>query len=312
VEANVSRLDEFFFAPASAINLGICRFLFFAGLLCSRIPGRPHAWGKVPPHFYHPIGLFELLNLPVLRGKTLTKVEVVWCALLVMAAVGFRTRIATLLALLIGLYTLGLPNNFGKVGHGDQITILVMLILALSRCGEGFSIDRLFARKRGQPLPEPSPHFGWPIRMVWVLLASIFCSAGIAKLRASGLAWVTSNNLQILLIQARYGLNPAPTEWGLWLARWPLLCNVLAGGCVALELLFPLALLHRRLRMVIVPATLLMQIGIGLLMGIWFMPFLRAYLFWLPWERIVAVAAKRRGEFSIPLVAIPRRLPASP
>lgn len=280
------RWCNFWFKPAAAVDFGLCRFLFFVGVLWSRIPGDAGAWGKIPSRFYRPIGLFDDLKLPIFRSNTLQNLEYCWWVLLLMAAVGSFTRTTVALSFIIGLYTLGLPNNFGKMGHGDQLTILIMLIFALSSCGDGFSIDRWFKTKRGQPPAELSPEYRWPIRMVWVLMASVFCAAGVTKLHRVGLAWITSDNFEIMMIQAHYGLNRPPTNWGLHLAHYPRLCNFLAGGAVALELLFPLSLFHRRLRMVLVPMTLSMQIGIGLVMGIWFMPFLRAYLFWVPWDRI--------------------------
>ena len=36
----------------------------------------------------------------------------------------------------------------------------------------------------------------------------------------------------------------------------------------------------------IVLATLLMQVGIGLLMAVWFKQFLFLYIFWVPWDRV--------------------------
>jgi hypothetical protein len=30
-----------------------------------------------------------------------------------------------------------------------------------------------------------------------------------------------------------------------------------------------------------------MQLGIGLLMNVWFWPFMFCYLFWVPWNRIL-------------------------
>jgi predicted DCC family thiol-disulfide oxidoreductase YuxK len=70
------------------------------------------------------------------------------------------------------------------------------------------------------------------------------------------------------------------------IARIGWLCRAIAAGTILLELSFPLVLFARRLRPIIVPLTLAMQLGIGLLMGVWFTQFLFCYLFWLPWDRI--------------------------
>jgi hypothetical protein len=288
-----ARWQLFWFRRASPVGLAICRILFFAGILISRLPARAHDWGRVPERFYKPIGLFDLLNLPVLPTNALKAAEIVWWVALLLSAVGLFTRVSTVAALLLGAYLLGLPNNFGKVGHGDQMTVLIMLILALSRCGDALSIDRWIATSRTNAARSAvgparwSGDYRWPVRMVWVLMALIFCSAGVTKLVRVGPAWVTSDSFSITLQQAHYGLNRPPSDIGLWIANRPWLCHAIAGGSLLLELAFPLALLHRWLRAVIVPATFLMQLGIGLLMGIWFTPFLFGYLFWLPWDGLV-------------------------
>lgn len=293
-------VSRFFFAPADATELGLCRLLFFAGLLASRLPARAQDWGRVPERFYRPVGLFDWLNLPVLRADALRAMEVAWWFALLFAAAGFFTRASTVAALLLGAYLLGLPNNFGKVGHGDQLTVLIMLILALSRCGDAVSIDALLARRSTPASPAPparsparSGEYHWPVRMVWVLMAAIFCSAGTTKLLRVGPAWVTSDSFAITLQQAHYGLNRPPTNFGLRVAQVPWLCHVIAGGSLLLELAFPLALLGRRPRAIIVPAALAMQLGIGLMMGIWFTPFLFGHLFFVPWKHIGSAAGPR-------------------
>jgi hypothetical protein len=65
----------------------------------------------------------------------------------------------------------------------------------------------------------------------------------------------------------------------------------MAAGTVALELGFPLALVFRIVRWPIIIAMFLMQVGIGLTMGIWFIPFLLMYVFWVPWDRVGALIA---------------------
>jgi hypothetical protein len=289
----------FWFRRARSIELGICRAIFFAGLLVSRLPARAHDWGHVPERFSKPIGLFDLLNLPVLKTDAMKALEIAWWVALLLSAAGLFTRVSTVVALLLGAYLLGLPNNFGKVGHGDQMTVFIMLILALSRCGDGFSLDSRIARRsqaHASAVGSASGDYRWPVRMVWVLMSLVFCSAGITKLIRVGPAWVTSDSFSITLQQAHYGLNRPPTDIGLWIANRPWLCHAIAGGSLLLELAFPLALLHRWLRAVIVPLTFLMQFGIGLLMGIWFTPFVFGYLFWVPWGRLLRTRrAKRRN-----------------
>jgi hypothetical protein len=282
------RCNHFWFTPTTATNLGVCRLLFFAGLLWLNWPLAFHEWARVPAIYRKPTWTFEFFHLPYFRIEIVYAMEMVWAAALVLATIGFFARSAATFAFLLGFYLLALGNNFGKIGHGDQAMVLTMLILALSRCGDAWSIDALLRRRRKRALnPLPlSGEYQWPIRMVWLLLSIVFCAAGASKLVRSGFAWITSDHLALTLIQAHYFHDKPPTEWGLLIARHPLLCHAMAAGTVALELGFPLALVSRVLRWPIVVAMFLMQVGIGLTMGIWFVPFLLMYLFWVPWDRL--------------------------
>jgi hypothetical protein len=282
----IDRWNEFWFAPQSPTSLGVCRLLFYAGLLWLNWPPRMHAWVGVPAIYRKPLWTFEFFHMPFLQPRIVVGMEVVWTIAMLCAAVGLFTRVATAVAFVFGFYLLALGNNFGKIGHGDQAMVLSMLILALSRCGDGWSIDAWIRRRRRRDKPpvQPSGEYRWPVRMIWLLLSVVFCAAGASKLVRSGFAWITSDHLALTLIQAHYFNAKPPTQWGLAIARHPWLCHVLAAGAIALELAFPLALVSRVLRIPIVAGTFLMQVCIGLTLGIWFLPFLMLYLFWVPWD----------------------------
>ncbi len=296
----MKRLTEawmrFWFEPAPAATLGVCRFLFFLGVLVFQLPGDVAAWTDVPTKsFYRPIPLFKLLNLPHFSHGMVTWFEFVWIVSLVMNCIGFLTRWSVTVSLVLGIYLLGLPNNFGKTGHGDAILVLTMGILALSRCGDAWSVDSLVRAARGVANPQASGEYRWPIRMVWVLMSIVFFASGVAKLRRSGLEWITSDNMAIVLLQHQYNFFKPPLRLGFYIARFGWLCHAIAGGTVLLELTFPVVLFVGFLRKFIVPLTLLMQLGIGLLMGVWFTQFLFCYLFWVPWDRIRAALVRHRS-----------------
>jgi hypothetical protein len=62
----------------------------------------------------------------------------------------------------------------------------------------------------------------------------------------------------------------------------------LAAATIALEICYPLTLVSRWARLVIVPGVFLMQVSILLTMGLAFYPFLICTLFWVPWDRAIA------------------------
>lgn len=285
---------DFWFAPTTPTNLGIGRMLLFGLTLWFYWPIDYTVWGtdSLDPAFAnHPIFLFRFLHLAVTPVKTIAILEFVWKLGLFMSCIGLFTRFINKVTFLVGLYVMALPNNFGKTGHGDAVLVLAMFVMALSKCGDGWSMDALIrAWIRRDPRGSAKPASGeyrWPVRMVWLLSAMVFFGAGVTKLRWSGLAWVTSDNLSNTIMQHYYGsISRTPSGLGLWVAQHKLLCKIIAGMTILIEIGFPLALFSKAARWVLVPAMFLAQVGIYQLMGVLFLQFMFVYAFWVPWDRI--------------------------
>ena len=286
-----ARFEHFWFEPTGPGNLGFARMLFF-GLMFWFHRGFDYTiWGTLPPSFQNanPIRLFELLGIGMPTVAGLAVAQFIFKASLLLACVGLLTRLSCVAALVSGVYVLGMPHTFGKTGHGDGILVLAMLILALSRCGDAWSIDAVRRSWRAKPpfaSPARSGEYTWPVRCVWLLTALVFFAAGYAKVKHTGfVAWAWSDNMSNTLLQHKYKGDP-PTDWGVWIAQHPLLCRVLAAGTIIVELAFPLALVSKWARRTLVPVMFLAQVGIGLTMGVWFIQFMFIYLFWVPFDVI--------------------------
>jgi hypothetical protein len=293
-----SRWQHFWFEPTPPLNLSICRALCYGGLFLSYLGHDFSAWAEVSGVFWQPIWLLRWLHIPLLPGELLDLLQFFWKAALGLSCLGLWTRFSTFTAFVLGVYLLGLPRSFGGISHTDCLLVFVLGIMALSRCGDSGSVDALVrtVRRGADPAgkhPELSGEYTWPVRMVWVMMALIFFAAGVAKLRHSGLGWVSS--LEIFLVQNQYHVTYDPlTSWGLHLAQNGWLCRVLAAGTLVIEVGFPLALCSCGIRWIVVPASLLMLIGIRLLLGPAFERFMIGYLFWVPWDRVAnAFAASR-------------------
>jgi hypothetical protein len=289
---------HFWFEPTPPVNLSLCRVLFYGGLFLSCLGHDFSAWSEVSSVFWQPIWLFRWFHLPLLPGELLDPLQLLWKAALGFSCIGLCTRFSTVTAFVLSVYFLGLPRSFGGVSHVDCLPVFVLGIMALSRCGDSGSVDRLMRRVRHGSDPAGNPRglsgeYTWPVRMVWVMMALIFFAAGVAKLRHSGMEWVYS--LEIFLVQNQYHVTYDPlTSWGPHLAQQSWLCRLLAAGTLAIEVGFPLALCSRPIRWIVVPASVLMLIGIQLLLGPAFGRFMIAYLFWVPWDRVVAAFAARQ------------------
>ena len=287
---------QFWFTPSPPEVLGLARAFFFGTLFLVYAREDFAGWGAVDPVFWQPIWLFRILGLGPAPPATLSVLQVLFRSSLLLAAVGLFTRPAAIVACVLGTYLFGLPHNFGHTYHFDALLVFAFLIVACSRAGDSVSLD---GRRRGIR-PAAGPEYTWPVRLVWVAMSLVFFAAGLSKLRHGGLEWFASNNLAIVLTKAHYHVSDADPigPWGLWIASSPLASKTLAFVSVATETLFPLALLGRFPRAVLVPAAFGMIVGIRILMGPTFGGFLTAFAFWVPWTAIVAWAhAQSRARY---------------
>lgn len=290
-----TRWSRFWFEPVAPFNLGLCRVLFFGGLVLMYLRQDFSAWSSVADVFWMPIWVFEKLRLPVLSADWISLLQDLWKVALTLSCLGLCTRISTTFSFLAGLYLLGLPHNFGKIHRYDAVVVIILAIMALAHCEHSWSIDRLI---RQRTKVSPSGEYNWPVKLVWLTLALVFFGAGISKLKYGGFAWINSDNLAILLIKHNYhfaAFDPL-TSWGLALAQHVWLCRLLAAATVIAEISYPLALFSSRARCVIVPVIFVMLVGVRLVMGPAFYPLMLSHVFWIPWDRVI----QNLRSFSIP------------
>ena len=281
---------QFWFEPSTPFNLAFCRALFFGSLLLYYIQTDFSEWAEIDNFFWKPIWLFSRFQLPLLSKDQLEIVQLVWKAALGLSCIGLLTRPSTVVSFVLGTYILAVRHNFGKISHEDAILVFVLGIMAISRCGDGLSIDRLLSRPRKSEVPPLIPpimsgEYTWPIRTVWLVTAIIFFAAGVSKIMKTGMEWVISDNMSILLIQFDYRNSPL-TSWGFYIARYGWICQILAAATIIFETGFPLALLSRKARWIIVPVMASIQLWIQILMGIYFTQFMIVYVFWISWNRV--------------------------
>ncbi len=283
--------NAFWFTPVRPDNLGLCRALFYGLLLILYATESWAEWGEVSRAFWFPIALFKRLHIPVLSAPALVALSLIWKASLLTSALGLFSRTSVAVAAVGGFYLLGLPHNFGKMHHFDAMVVLILGLLAISRAGDAFSLDRWLARRRGAAADlGASGEYRWPVRAAWLVMSLVFFSAGFEKLHHGGLSWMISDNMSNLLLQHGYQVaneNPAG-NLGLWFAQHPILCNLLAVSTVVVEFCYPLALFNRRARVIFPLGMCGALVGIRLLMGPTFPEFIICHLFWIPWDRVAA------------------------
>jgi hypothetical protein len=293
VKPIIERWNHFWFEPGPAVTLGVCRILFFGTLLLWQLPHDFAPWGAYSAVFWMPIWLFDTLGLHPMSPTALTWLQQIWKVSLFLSAAGLFARPAMIVAFAAGTYLMGLPHNFGQTQHFDTLVVFACGALAVSRAADALSVDAwLASRRRGDArvtVPPDDGEYTWPVRFVWVMMALIFCAAGISKLRHSGVEWIFSDNLAMLLLRQQYHLSDGEplTNWGIWVANHAWAARAMGATAVCVETLFPLTLFSRYARIVLVPSGLAFLVGIRLLMGPTFEQFMLCYVFWVPWHRLL-------------------------
>ncbi len=229
---------------------------------------------------------FLLVELP--RGQLTMQFVAAGLALCaVLGAVGFKSRWAMSGVLFFGLYHYGVPQIFGKVDHNHHI-LWISLVLAIAPCGDALSIDS-WGR-----VPARSPRYGFPLRVIWILLGLIYFFPGLWKLLSVGPEWASARNMSGIMWSewiARGGYDPIIDISG---DRLPLLI----GGVMTLatELGFVFLMLWKRTRWMAVVAGIAFHLGVGLTIGIWFvdLPFL--YVALIDWAPLVQRVAGSRDD----------------
>ena len=280
-------INDFFFHPVAPDNLGVSRFLYYGTIFFLYVGEDFSQWGKVPEVIRHPVFLFDFLSIPVLSPEVLGILGKIWIISILFSSLGFLTRLNTVLAFLIGCYLLGVVNSFAKTHHTETLMLLIFGIMSFSRCGDGFSVDRLYRNpNKGN---RQNIEYCWPISLVRVMFTFMFCAAGFSKLRNSGFEWISSDFLSSLFINHGFtsgGSNPY-IEWiPFWVGSHKGLSHVIAGFAFFLEILTPLALFNKYLRAVIVPSLFLMLLGFWIVLGIPFPQVMVSFVFWIPWDRL--------------------------
>ena len=229
-----------------------------------------HARGMLQYLYLLPVGLQTLVTSEVsLRAfQLLTEV------LLFLGLIGWRTRIVIPAGTFCYFVFLGILIDYSFFWHQNLVPLYVMLVLCLTPCADGWSVDRVLKIARGQRVPDadrPSAVYGWARYACWAMIAFPYVANGLSKLVDGGFFWWDPMSMRAHI----YGdtLNPREYDWalGLQLVRAPDFL-VAAIGIFALfsETLFGMVLVSRTARLVFPVAAMMMHTGIFLMQRILF------------------------------------------
>lgn len=286
------------FGPVPARRLAIVRSLTFGYALAWLVVRAMYVAdvARLPTRRYEPVGLLRLTSAPPPDAivAALWVVTAVACGL---SAWGRAVRLSAPLGaagmLVLATYT----SSFGQVFHTEHLLVLHLAILAVGALAEPTA-------------PPDGETSGWPLNLMMAALAVVYVAAGVAKLRWSGVDWVTGDVLRnwIGVDNLRKDLvGDLYSPIGGWLSTIGWVWAPIALVTLLIELGAPLALIPGRIRTVWLLAAWCFHVGIFVLMAISFPYQLLgvAYAAFLPVERIAdragAAWAERRRNTVTPL-----------
>ncbi|MDZ7676862.1 MAG: hypothetical protein U5K30_17580 [Acidimicrobiales bacterium] len=225
-----------------------------------------HAYA--PEEYYQPVAIARILGLPAPDPGTMTLLQWVIGVSAVLAIIGpggraARSAINGVVACSYLTWILW-AFSFAKVDH-DRLTIIVTLFVLAAVPGVGRGRDALV---------------GWGLRTVQVVFVLAYPLSAIAKLRRSGIEWVSSAVFARAVVRRGSAL-------GDWLADQPSLLRAGQAAFITFEFAAVLALRRRgRVKVAMLVGIVLLHLFTYITVGIHFLAHTICITSFLPLERL--------------------------
>jgi hypothetical protein len=273
--------------PRSAFALGVVRSIVHGTFLISILFTSFSALGALPATILRPTGAMKFLpwsfydHLQTPAGMLTLKTALVLSLLL--STTGFLTVVSTKTSFLLVLFYQGLLRSFGHFNHDEMLAVYYLAVLAFTPCGDEFSLDSRLL-KWGKE--RPAFAYAYPILLMQLLMAWVYFTSALIKLRVAGLKYLSSDNLPALAIfHSLDNLHDTHFRLAFWLPQIKGYLPFAVALILIWELSFPLAIFWRRLRWWILGAGVLFHLSTLILMNIFFPHQLAMYLIFVDWDR---------------------------
>lgn len=283
------------FVPARAADLGIIRAAVNTVFLLSVVTTSFSSLAALPVTLLRPIGLMKLLPWRfydvVFTNTGMTILKVALILALFLAAIGYRTSLSSKLAVLLVIFYQGMLRSLSHFNHDEMIGVYFLVVLALSPCGDGFSID---SWRRNLKTVRPGFRYGYPILLMMCLMAWAYFSSALLKLRTAGLSYLNLDNFPALAIyHSLDNLHDTQFKLAFALPAWRSYLWIPVGLVLIWELLFPLAIFWRRARWWILGFGVVFHSLTLVFMNIFFPHQLAMYVVFVDWSRVIEAVNKR-------------------
>jgi hypothetical protein len=272
----VDRWNAYWFPTTPTLHLAICRIVAVAAQLFWFFPNLEEHRNLLVKNseFIEPQLLTRVISAVVPRDLIFTSeafTVLYWATAVagVAALVGFFARISLFVFALGTWIFVAHLFSYGDRHHTEALFCIFLMLLAVAPSGDRLSVDALIRRRR-RHASDASDASGmsemaiWPLKVVHVLLAMTYFSAGMSKLLYSGVRWLNGYTLQGHTFgDALERGHPL----GIWLAGQHELAVALSVCTILLEVFFFVSLFTPRLAPLFFLSALAFQVGLYLAAG---------------------------------------------
>jgi len=287
-EGTVKRTLLHRLVDGSAFSLGIARSIVHGTFLFALLITSFSALGQLPVTILRPTGVMKLLPWSfydrLLTPSGMLTLKAVMLLSLILSTFGLFTSLSTKLSMLLVLFYEGLVRSFGHYNHDEMIAVYFLVVLAFTPCGDSFSMDHWLRRKE----PGPSSFkYGYPVLLMQLLMAWVYFSSALVKMRVAGWKYLTPDNLPVLSIfHSLDNLHDTAFRYAFWLPQIRGVLPYMVAAVLIWELLFPLAIISRRARWWILAFGVVFHVMTLFLMNIFFPYQLVMYLIFVDWNKV--------------------------
>ena len=260
---------SFWFAPTGTASIGLYRILF--GLLVLQV-GLVHLgahfeewYGKnsmvplpaVVNHFWHHEPRFDYFLLFAQTDSTFSIIYIAFISAAIFLCLGLFSNYS---AAFIWLTLLSMHHqNPYNINGGDAFLRTVAPFLALSHCGDSYSVDALIAKKMGRPrLTVKNP---WAQRMIQVQIALVYWQTFCCKM--AGPQWLDGTAIYYATRLDDMMRFPAP-----WITDNMLVLKFLDYSTLVIEFLAWNAIFIKSVRYYILIGLVCLHLGIDYLINL--------------------------------------------
>ncbi len=293
----------------TALTLGVVRAIVHGAFLAGALSASFVNLAALPVTVMRPTGAMQLVPWPVYDALVtpagMVALETAMIAALSLGAVGIGTAVTTKASAVLVLFHQGLLRSFGHFNHDEMTAIYALVVLAFVPCGDGFAVGR-----RRTEVESAGWVYGYPVFLIRALVAWMYFSGALIKLRVAGLGYLSADNLPSLaIIHSLDNLHDTQYRLGFMLSEYREYTVLLVAAVLLWELAFPLAVFSRRARWWLIGFGVVFHVSTVFTMNLFFPYHLAMYLAFVDWQAVAAGYCRWRERRAPPIASGTRAAP---